>query len=82
MTRIPERQREGVADWLDCRDLLREPLDPAEARGLEAVNRTVPSGELRKGSDAVNCTPAPTFLDGERLGRRGAKHGQDTGPDA
>jgi hypothetical protein len=37
--RIAERHREGLADWLDCLDLLCWPEDPADVRDL-GRNRT------------------------------------------
>lgn len=52
MTAIPARHREGVADWLDCRDLLREHPDPADAEGLVPV-RNQPPVRSRSVADAA-----------------------------
>ena len=83
MGRIAERHREGLADWLDSRDLLREPLDPAEAAGLPDLNRTV-------SSPAANRTGTRTVLDPEPLPLESTCHeaspavtdGQELPPDA
>ena len=47
MTAIPERHREGVADWLDCRELLREVPDPGP---MDDLRNPLPAELVRKGT--------------------------------
>ena len=83
MGRIAERHREGLADWLDSRELVAEPLDPAESAGLPDLNRTV-------SSPAANRTGTRTVLDLEPAPFDSTRHeaspaatdGQELPPDA